>query len=264
MARETAQFSTMTEGTVEDWQVIAREFKGYCGSLYERVLDHMRILKGEHGGFPIDRLEHSLQTATMAHRDERDEEYVVCALLHDIGDILCPSSHPDIAAAMLYPYVSEQNHWMVKHHGIFQGYYFFHFAGMDRDMRDASAHAGSGAADFRDGHQCDRILRHIGQVNADNVAFADTPENQCISQLVGPLVQLTETDFPIEELQCDVIASLICMCLDVTAEWRVVVGRRFDADFVVYSLPGVGCALFIHAFPRFMFPRIERAGKPVH
>ena len=25
---------------------------------------------------------------------------------------------------------------MVQHHGIFQGYYFFHYLGMDRDMRD--------------------------------------------------------------------------------------------------------------------------------
>jgi predicted HD phosphohydrolase len=25
---------------------------------------------------------------------------------------------------------------MVKHHGIFQGYYFFHFLGLDRDMRE--------------------------------------------------------------------------------------------------------------------------------
>ena len=103
-----------------------------------------------------------------------------------------------------------------------------------------------GAADFRDGHQCDRILRHIGQVNADNVAFADTPGNQCISQLVGPLVQLTETDFPIEELQCDVIASLICMCLDVTTERRIVVGRRFDADLVINGLPGVISIVLIH------------------
>ena len=136
MSHATAGFTAMTEGTHEDWQIIATAFKGHCDKLYERVLDHMRILEGDYGGFPIDRMEHSLQTATMAQRDGRDDEYVVCALVHDIGDTLCPSSHPDVAAAILYPYVSEQNHWMVKHHGIFQGYYFFHFAGMDRNMRD--------------------------------------------------------------------------------------------------------------------------------
>jgi predicted HD phosphohydrolase len=34
------------------------------------------------------------------------------------------------------PYVSDANYWMMAHHGIFQGYYFFHYLGLDRDMRD--------------------------------------------------------------------------------------------------------------------------------
>jgi predicted HD phosphohydrolase len=87
-------------------------------------------------GFAVDRLEHSLQTATRAFKDGRDEEYVVCALLHDMGDILGPRNHADIAAAILKPFVSEQNHWMVEQHGIFQGYYFFHYIGLDREARE--------------------------------------------------------------------------------------------------------------------------------
>lgn len=133
---KAATFRAMTEGTQEDWQHISNAFLPFAADMYLRAMDHMRLLKGDKGGFPVDRLEHSLQTATLAHRDGRDEEYVVCALLHDLGDILCPTNHPDMAAAMLYPFVSERNHWMVKHHGIFQGYYFFHFLGMDRNMRD--------------------------------------------------------------------------------------------------------------------------------
>ena len=100
------------------------------------MLAHLRLLDGDFGGFPVDRLTHCLQTATRAERDGRDEEYVVCALLHDIGDTLGTYNHPDIAAAILKPFVSEANHWMVAHHGIFQGYYFFHHLGMDRNMRD--------------------------------------------------------------------------------------------------------------------------------
>ena len=96
----------------------------------------MRDLKQDHGGFPVDRLEHSLQTATRAERDGRDDEYVLCALLHDIGDTLSPYDHPDIAAGILRPFVSEANHFMVKHHGEFQGYSFWHYLGMDRDARD--------------------------------------------------------------------------------------------------------------------------------
>ena len=84
----------------------------------------------------MDRLEHSLQTATRAERDGRDDEYVLCALVHDIGDPLTPYNHPDVAAAILKPFVSGANHWMVEHHGIFQGYYFWHHLGMDRDTRD--------------------------------------------------------------------------------------------------------------------------------
>lgn len=61
---------------------------------------------------------------------------MVCALLHDIGDTLGTYNHPDIAAAILKPFVSEANHWMVLHHGIFQGYFFFHHIGMDREMRE--------------------------------------------------------------------------------------------------------------------------------
>ena len=74
--------------------------------------------------------------ATRAARDGRDEEYLVCALLHDIGDTLSPHNHPDVAASILKPFVSEQNHWMVAQHGIFQGYFFFHHLGLDRDMRE--------------------------------------------------------------------------------------------------------------------------------
>jgi predicted HD phosphohydrolase len=102
----------------------------------DRVLDQMRALRSDAGGFAVDRLEHSLQTATRAQRAGRDEEYVVCALLHDIGDLMCPSNHADMAAAMLKPYVSEANHWMVANHTIFQGYYYFHHLGLDRDTRE--------------------------------------------------------------------------------------------------------------------------------
>ena len=131
-----ASFHAMTEGTAEDWQAIAKASAEFGKALPDRLLAHLNLLKGDCGGFAVDRLEHSLQTATRAHRDGRDEEYVVCALLHDIGDILGPSNHAEIGAVILKPYVSERNHWMLEHHGIFQGYYFFHYLGLDRDMRE--------------------------------------------------------------------------------------------------------------------------------
>ena len=131
-----AQFRAMTEGTQDDWMKIAGQFGPFAAEGGKRVIAHLKLLDGDYGGFPIDRLNHCLQTATRAYKDGRDEEYVVCALLHDIGDTLGAYNHPDIAAAILKPFVSEENHWMVEKHGIFQGYYFFHYLGMDRDMRE--------------------------------------------------------------------------------------------------------------------------------
>lgn len=131
-----AKFKEMLEGTAEDWAAIAGHAKDFNKGLAKRVLAHLRLLDGDYGGFPIDRLEHSLQTATRAHRDGRDEEYVVCALLHDIGDTLGSYNHPDVAAAILKPFVSEANHWMVANHGAFQGYYFFEYLGLDKNMRE--------------------------------------------------------------------------------------------------------------------------------
>ncbi len=131
-----AKFTTMAEGTAEDWGVIVNQFVPFAQNLPDRILGHLKLLGGDFGGFPIDRLTHCLQTATRAHRDGRDEEYVVMALVHDIGDTLGTYNHPDIAAAIVKPFVSEQNHWITAQHGIFQGYYFFHLIGMDRDMRE--------------------------------------------------------------------------------------------------------------------------------
>jgi predicted HD phosphohydrolase len=131
-----ATFTRMEDSTAADWQVIGAEVMASARSLPDRVLAHLKLLDGDHGGFPIDRYQHSLQTATRALKDGRDEEYVVCALLHDIGDTLGSFNHFDIAAAILKPFVSEANHWMVRHHGIFQGYYFFHHVGLDRHLRN--------------------------------------------------------------------------------------------------------------------------------
>ena len=131
-----ASFRAMDEGTAEDWQAIGSHFGPFAGGLADRVLTHLKLLDGDYGGFPIDRLQHSLQTATRAHRAGESEDYVVMALLHDIGDTLGSYNHPDIAAAILKPFVDERLHWIAQHHGIFQGYYFFHYIGMDRDMRD--------------------------------------------------------------------------------------------------------------------------------
>lgn len=134
---DNAKFTSIEASTAEDWQKIVAHFVPFSKALPDRILAHLKLLDGDFGGFPVDRLTHCLQTATLAHRAGRDEEYVVCALLHDIGDTLGSYNHADIGAVILKPFISEANHWMLAHHGIFQGYYFFHHLGMDRNLREA-------------------------------------------------------------------------------------------------------------------------------
>ena len=154
-----ARFTRMEDSSQADWDLIVPEAKAMARALPDRVLAHLRLLDGDFGGFPVDRLTHSLQCATLAQEDGRDDEYVACALLHDIGDTLGSFNHPDIAAAILKPFVSAENFWMVQHHGIFQGYNFFHHIGLDRHLRDQ----------FRD-HPCyERTAEFVGRF--DNPAF---------------------------------------------------------------------------------------------
>ena len=134
---DRASFRSMEEASPADWMAIGRHFGPFASGLADRVIKHLQLLDGDYGGFPIDRLQHSLQTATRAHQAGESEPYVVMALLHDIGDTLGSYNHPDIAAAIIKPFVAPDLHWICEHHGIFQGYYFFHYLGLDRNMRDA-------------------------------------------------------------------------------------------------------------------------------
>jgi predicted HD phosphohydrolase len=129
-------FTAMRDATRDDYRIIGKHSLEFFAGLPDRVLQHLRLLAGDSGGYAVDRLTHSLQTATRARRDGRDDEYVVCALLHDIGDTLACTNHADLAATVLEPFVSERNHWIVKQHAVFQGYYFFHHFGLDRNLRD--------------------------------------------------------------------------------------------------------------------------------
>jgi predicted HD phosphohydrolase len=134
--QDRAAFHNMADSTAEDWQIIAGHTATMMTELPDRVLAHLRLLDGDYGGFAVDRLTHSLQTAARAERAGRDDAYVFCALMHDIGDTLGSFNHADVAAAVIKPFVSEELHWMVEHHAEFQGYFFFHHLGLDRDVRE--------------------------------------------------------------------------------------------------------------------------------
>ena len=133
---EMVKSATMAEGDEEDWQIVARAYKEETKGLAQRVIDQLHRLRGYRYGYRVDRFEHCLQTATRAQREGADDETIVCALLHDIGDDLAPHSHGDYAAAILRPYITAENHWLIQHYRTFQGYHFFHFMGQDRNERD--------------------------------------------------------------------------------------------------------------------------------
>jgi len=130
----TVGFTAMAEGTAEDYRLLATYENAELAGFPDRVLGWLRSMD-EHTGYQVTRLEHSLQAATRAHRAGEDEETVVCALVHDIGDVLAPGNHSEVVAALVRPYVSERNYWVLKHHGVFQGVYWFHHVGADPHAR---------------------------------------------------------------------------------------------------------------------------------
>ena len=129
-------FTEMKHGTKEDYLFLEKHEKNYVSKTADRILKYMSGLTKTLEGYPISRLEHSLQSATKALKAGEDEEMIVAALLHDIGDELAPMNHSEYAAAILKPYVSEKTHWVVERHGEFQSYYYAHHLGGDRNKRE--------------------------------------------------------------------------------------------------------------------------------
>jgi len=126
----------MKDGTKEDYLLLEKHEKKYIEGTADRLIKFMSGLTNTLEGYQITRLEHSLQTATRALNDKANDEMVVAALLHDIGDELAPLNHSEYAAAVLKPYVDEKTHWIILKHGEFQMYYYAHHLGGNRNQRD--------------------------------------------------------------------------------------------------------------------------------
>jgi predicted HD phosphohydrolase len=133
---KTVSFTNMAEGTAEEYQFLGEQETLFIRGLPGRIMKALEGLESSFSGYKISRLEHSLQSATRAYNDKRSTEYVVAALLHDIGDELAPHSHSEMAASILRPYVSEKIHWIVKYHGLFQMIYYAHHIGGEQNARD--------------------------------------------------------------------------------------------------------------------------------
>jgi predicted HD phosphohydrolase len=134
--RKVVSFLRMEDGTREDYELLDRAERDYVRALPDRVLEALRKLDQSLPGYRVSRLEHSLQAATRALKDGADDELIVAALIHDVGDELAPYNHSEIAAGIIRPYVREQVTWIVEQHGLFQTYYYAHHAGRDRNARE--------------------------------------------------------------------------------------------------------------------------------
>ena len=135
---QTVRFEHMVDGTPEDYDLIGRELAEHkANHLTDHILGTLKAMAGPLLGYQVDRFQHCLQSATRALRNGEDDEMVVAALLHDVGDPIAPENHSAVAADILRPYVSDRTHWIIRHHGLFQGYYYFHHLGADRDAREA-------------------------------------------------------------------------------------------------------------------------------
>lgn len=132
----TVSFRQMKDGTRTDYELLTRIEEQYVAALPDRILDALGALDASFGGYQVTRLEHCLQTATRAEEDGADEELVLGALVHDLGDVLAPHNHSQYAAAIIRPYVREEVTWIVEHHGLFQMYYYAHHVGGDPNARE--------------------------------------------------------------------------------------------------------------------------------
>ena len=130
------KFTEMKNGSKEDYLLLDKYEQKYINGTADRIIEFMKGLNATLDGYKITRLEHSLQTATRALKDNASEEMIVAALLHDIGDELAPLNHSEYAAAILKPYVSKKTHWIIEKHGEFQMYYYAHHLGGNRNKRD--------------------------------------------------------------------------------------------------------------------------------
>ena len=130
------RFTQMKDGTCEDYELLELHERQYLRTLPDRIMSALKALETGLGGYPVTRLEHSLQAATRAKRDGADTEMIVAALIHDMGDDVAPFNHAGFAAAFLRPYVRPEVTWIVDQHGLFQSYYYVHHLGGDREGRE--------------------------------------------------------------------------------------------------------------------------------
>ena len=133
------KFTAMKDGDKEDYDFLTEHEVAFTEGTADRLLAALVDLDKGLSGYQVSRLGHSLQAATRAEYDGADIDWIVAALLHDIGDIYAPYNHDEYAASILRPFVREQVSWVVEKHGDFQLVYYGEHVGANPAKRDAYA-----------------------------------------------------------------------------------------------------------------------------
>ena len=137
MPKKNVKFKHMKDGDKEDYLLLQKYEENYVSLTFERIIEELtRQGKNTMEGYKITRLDHGLQSATRAYNDGADIDWIVGALLHDIGDGLAPQNHDRFSAEVIRPYVRDEITWVIEHHGIFQMIYYAHHYGWDKNARD--------------------------------------------------------------------------------------------------------------------------------
>ena len=106
-------FTQMKDGTQADYQMLEQLETNHIRGLPDRVLTALAGLSDGLAGYQIDRLQHSLQTATRAQADGASIDWIVAALVHDIGDDVAPVSPPQFHRGLAKPFVSAGIGWVI-------------------------------------------------------------------------------------------------------------------------------------------------------
>jgi predicted HD phosphohydrolase len=134
----TVSFTQMQHGTKADYALLQELEHPFHAKTAQRLMNELaRQGQDSLDGYPISRLDHALQSATRAWREGADDDWIVAALLHDIGDGLAPQNHDRMAAEIIRPFVREEVTWVIEKHGAFQMFYYaHHLDGWNPNERD--------------------------------------------------------------------------------------------------------------------------------
>jgi predicted HD phosphohydrolase len=134
---DKTRFTSMDRSNFFQWLTIANSSsKLHAINAPKAVINLLKQCQRYSFGMPVNVLQHCLQTATRAARANASDEWVLAALLHDVGIAISYPGHAQISAAIIRSFVSEAVYKTVFHHHEFELAHYGHRIGESTTMRD--------------------------------------------------------------------------------------------------------------------------------